>query len=73
MFSSDDKTIESPMYQYIDGIYKPMKKKLRSAFLLESLEARLLFSADLAPVPVDFGNAGAENGSDLEISLRRVD
>ena len=47
-----------------------MKKKQRSAFLLESLEARLLFSADMAPVPVDGGIAGAENGSDLEISLR---
>ena len=47
-----------------------MKKKQRSTFLLESLEARLLFSADMAPVPVDGGIAGAGNGSDLEISLR---
>ena len=30
-----------------------MRKKRRSAYLLESLEARLLFSADLAPLPVD--------------------
>jgi hypothetical protein len=70
MFFSDYGTIESPMHQYIDGIYKPMKKKLRSAFLLESLEARLLFSADLAPLPLDGGTSGAEPESDLEISLR---
>ena len=47
-----------------------MKKKLRSAFLLESLEARLLFSADMAPLPMDGGNSGAEVESGLEISLR---
>ncbi len=47
-----------------------MKKKERSAFLIESLESRLLFSADLAPVPVDGGGTGVENESNLEISLR---
>ena len=47
-----------------------MKKNQRSAFLLENLEARLLFSADLAPLPVDGGNSGVEVQSDLEISLR---
>jgi len=47
-----------------------MKKKERSQFLLESLEPRLLFSADLAPVPVDGGGTGVENESNLEISLR---
>ncbi len=47
-----------------------MRKKRRSAYLLESLEARLLFSADLAPVPVDGGTTGAEFESDLEISLQ---
>ena len=47
-----------------------MKKKLRSAFLLESLEPRLLFSADMAPMPVDGGNSGAEIESDLEFSLQ---
>ena len=47
-----------------------MKKKRRSAFLLESLEARLLFSADLAPMPVDGGNPGAEVESGLEILLQ---
>ncbi len=70
MFLSDFKTIESAMYRYIDGICSPMKKKQRSAFLLESLEARLLFSADLAPMPVDGGNPGAEVESGLEISLQ---
>ena len=48
-----------------------MKKKRRSAYLLESLEARLLFSADMALPPVDGGNSGAGNECDLEISLRR--
>ncbi len=47
-----------------------MKKKLRSTFLLESLEARLLFSADLAPLPVDGGVSRPEADSGLEISLR---
>ncbi|MGD9363537.1 MAG: DUF4347 domain-containing protein, partial [Desulfobacterales bacterium] len=47
-----------------------MRKKQRSAYLLESLEARLLFSADLAPLPVDAGTTGAEFESDLEISLQ---
>ena len=47
-----------------------MRKKRRSAYLLESLEARLLFSADLAPLPVDGGTSGTEFESDLEISLQ---
>ena len=58
------------MRRYSDGTGGAMKKKLRSAFLLESLEARLLFSADMAPLPVDGGNSGAEVQSDLELSLR---
>ena len=47
-----------------------MRKKQRSAYLLESLEARLLFSADLAPLPVDGGTSGADFESDLEILLQ---
>jgi len=47
-----------------------MRKKRRSAYLLESLEARLLFSADLAPLPADGGSSEAEFESDLELSLQ---
>ena len=47
-----------------------MRKKRRSAYLLENLEPRLLFSADLAPLPVDGGTPGAEFESSLEFSLQ---
>ena len=47
-----------------------MRKKRRSSYLLENLEPRLLFSADLAPMPVDGGTPGVEFESSLEFSLQ---
>ena len=47
-----------------------MSKKHCSKFLLENLEPRLLFSADVALLPVDGGALSLADDSSLEVVLR---